>query len=193
MARAWSRLLPASALLLHSGAPSDARLAADVASQIHVRFAMVALKTDIGGVVLVYRVCTHGPVVDVGGRNVGEGSGGGDDEDARNPWRRVEDDNGFLRSVVAGTTSLPRRRPSAAEVVETYTVRMPRQRPREERTADSKRRAWTRRRRVFGMGAVVEDDDDDDDLLAWSASLDFDAFERSLASVAQSLDMLHGR
>jgi len=42
------------------------------------------------------------------------------------------------------------------------------------------------------MGAVVEDDDDDD-LLAWSASLDLDAFERSLASVAQSLDMLHGR
>ena len=33
------------------------------------------------------------------------------------------------------------------------------------------------------MGAVV-DDEDDDDLLAWSASLDFDAFERSLASVA---------
>ena len=31
------------------------------------------------------------------------------------------------------------------------------------------------------MGAVV--DEDDDDLLAWSASLDFDAFERSLASV----------
>ena len=146
---------------------------------------MIASKTDSGGVVLVYRVCTHGPVVDVGGRNVGEGrSGDGDGEDFRNPWRLVEDDNGFLRSVVAnGTTSTQRRKPSAAEVAKTYTVRMPRQRPREERTADAKRRAWTKRRGMFGMGAVV-DDEDDDDLLAWSASLDFDAFERSLASVA---------
>ena len=94
----------------------------------------------------------------------------------------MENDNGFLRSVVAGTTSsCARRKPSAAEVAKTYTVRMPRQRPREERTADAKRRAWTKRRGMFGMGAVV--DEDDDDLLAWSASLDFDAFERSLASV----------
>ena len=30
------------------------------------------LETDSGGVVLVYRVCTHRPVVDAGGRNVGE-------------------------------------------------------------------------------------------------------------------------
>lgn len=175
-------MLPASELLLHSGAPTDARLAADVASRIHVRFAMVASMTDPGGVALVYRVCTHGPVVDVGGRNVGEGSGDG--EDARNPWRLVEDDNGFLRAVVAGTTSTQRRKPSAAEVAKTYTVRMPRQRPREERTADAKRRAWTRRRETFGMLGAVVDDEDDDDLLAWSASLDFDAFERSLASVA---------
>ena len=145
---------------------------------------MVASKTDPGGVALVSRVCTHGPVVDVGGRNVGERSGDGDGEDFRNPWRLVEDDNGFLRAVVAGTTSsCARRKPSAAEVAKTYTVRMPRQRPREERTADAKRRAWTKRRGMFGMGAVV-DDEDDDDLLAWSASLDFDAFERSLASVA---------
>ena len=152
---------------------------------------MVASKTDIGGVVLVYRVCTHGPVVDVGGRNVGEGSGAGTTRAARNPWRRVGDDNGFLRSVVAGTTSLPRRKPSAAEVVETYTVRTPRQRPREERTADAKRRAWTKRRETFGMGAGMFEEEEDDDLLAWSASLDFDAFERSLASVAQSLVILH--
>ena len=179
-------MLPASELLLHSGAPTDARLAADVASRIHVRFAMVASKTDPGGVALVYRVCTHGPVVDVGGRNVGEGrSGDGDGEDFRNPWRLVEDDNGFLRSVVAnGTTSTQRRKPSAAEVAKTYTVRMPRQRPREERTADAKRRAWTKRRETFGMGAVVEEEEEDDDLLAWRGSLDFDAFERSLASVA---------
>jgi len=181
-------LQPASELLLHSGAPSDATLAADVASRIHVRFAMIASKTDAGGVALVYRVCTRGPVVDVGGRNVGSFGFGGDDrddEDARNPWRAVEDDNGFLRSVVIP----PRRKPSAAEVVETYTVRMPRQRRREERTADAKRRAWTRRRRMFGMGrVVVEDEEDeeeeDDDLLAWSASLDFDAFERSLEALA---------
>lgn len=180
-------MLPASELLLHSGAPTDARLAADVASRIHVRFAMVASKTDPGGVALVYRVCTHGPVVDVGGRNVGEGrSGNRDGEDFRNPWRLVEDDNGFLRSVVANgtTSSCARRKPSAAEVAKTYTVRMPRQRPREERTADAKRRAWTKRRETFGMGAGMFEEEEDDDLLAWSASLDFDAFERSLASVA---------
>ena len=61
---------------------------------------------------------------------------------------------------------------------------MPRQRPREERTADAKRRAWTKRRETFGMGAGMFEEEEDDDLLAWSASLDFDAFERSLASVA---------
>lgn len=175
-------MLPAPTLLLHSNAPADATLAADVASRIHVRFAMIASKTAKAGVALAYRVCTRGPVVAVGGRNVGSGSGG-DDEDARNPWRTMEDDDGFLRSVVEGPA---RRKPSAAEVVQTYTVRMPRQRRREERTADAKRRAWTRRRRMFGMGGRVEEEDeeDDDNLLAWSASLDFDAFERSLEALA---------
>ena len=45
------------------------------------------------------------------------------------------------------------------------------------------------------MGAGMFEEEEDDDLLAWSASLDFDAFERSLASVAQSLSLvvLHDR
>jgi len=45
---------------------------------------------------------------------------------------------------------------------------------------------------MFGMGSVVVEDEEDeedeeeedDDLLAWSASLDFDAFERSLEALA---------
>lgn len=96
----------------------------------------------------------------------------------------MEDDNGFLRSIVADGAV---KKPSNAEIMETYTVRMSRKVPSvEERAAEMKRRARDRRRKVFGL--VDNDDDeeeapsDEEDLLAWSASLDFDSFQRTLVT-----------
>ena len=96
----------------------------------------------------------------------------------------MEDDNGFLRSIVADCAV---KKPSNAEIMETYTVRMSRKVPSvEERAAEMKRRARDRRRKVFGL---VDNDDEDseapsdeEDLLAWSASLDFDSFQRTLVT-----------
>ena len=185
LARAWSRVLHPSTMLRHSGAPNDAAMTSDVAAQTHVRLALIA--NGGGGdnakhdAVLVYRVCTHGPVVDVGRRRRRRRSR--EDEETRNPWRPVEDDNGFLRSIVADGAV---KKPSNAEIMETYTVRMSRKVPSvEERAAEMKRRARDRRRKVFGL--VDNDDDeegpsDEEDLLAWSASLDFDSFQRTLVT-----------
>lgn len=96
----------------------------------------------------------------------------------------MEDDNGFLRSIAADCVV---KKPSNAEIMETYTVRMSRRVPsQEERAAEMKRRARDRRRKVFGL--VDNDDDeeeapsDEEDLLAWSASLDFDSFQRTLVT-----------
>ena len=186
LARAWSRVLHPSTMLRHSGAPNDAAMTSDVAAQTHVRLALIA-RCDGGDdakpdAVLVYRVCTHGPVVDVGRRRRRRRSR--EDEETRNPWRPVEDDNGFLRSIVADGAV---KKPSNAEIMETYTVRMSRKVPSvEERAAEMKRRARDRRRKVFGL--VDNDDDeeeapsDEEDLLAWSASLDFDSFQRTLVT-----------
>ena len=178
-------MLHPSTMLRHSGAPNDASLTSDVAAQTHVRLALIAnggggddAKPDA---VLVYRVCTHGPVVDVGARRRRRRSR--EDEETRNPWRPVEDDNGFLRSIAADCVV---KKPSNAESMETYTVRMSRRVPsQEERAAEMKRRARDRRRKVFGL--VDNDDDseapsDEEDLLAWSASLDFDSFQRTLVT-----------
>jgi hypothetical protein len=177
-------MLHPSTMLRHSGAPNDAAMTSDVAAQTHVRLALIArcnggddAKHDA---VLVYRVCTHGPVVDVGRRRRRRSR---EDEETRNPWRPVEDDNGFLRSIVADCAV---KKPSNAEIMETYTVRMSRRVPSvEERAAEMKRRARDRRRKVFGL--VSNDDDseapsDEEDLLAWSASLDFDSFQRTLVT-----------
>ena len=61
----------------------------------------------------------------------------------------------------------------------------PAQAMREERAAEMKRRARDRRRKVFGL-LVIDDDEeapsDEEDLLAWSASLDFDSFQRTLVT-----------
>ena len=178
-------MLHPSTMLRHSGAPNDASLTSDVAAQTHVRLALIAnggggddAKPDA---VLVYRVCTHGPVVDVGARRRRRRSR--EDEETRNPWRPVEDDNGFLRSIAADCVV---KKPSNAEIMETYTVRMSRRVPsQEERAAEMKRRARDRRRKGFGL--VDNDDDseapsDEEDLLAWSASLDFDSFQRTLVT-----------
>ena len=109
LARAWSRMLHPSTMLRHSGAPNDAAMTSDVAAQTHVRLALIArcnggddAKHDA---VLVYRVCTHGPVVDVGGRNVGEGSGAG-------TTRTLEIRGGASRTTTAscGPSSPGRRR-----------------------------------------------------------------------------------
>ena len=184
LARAWSRVLHPSTMLRHSGAPNDAAMTSDVAAQTHVRLALIA-RCDGGDnaepdAVLVYRVCTHGPVVDVGRRRRRRSR---EDEETRNPWRPVEDDNGFLRSIVADCAV---KKPSNAEIMETYTMRMSRRVPSpEERAAEMKRRARDRRRKVFGL---VDDGDEDsapsdeEDLLAWSASLDFDSFQRTLVT-----------
>ena len=167
-------------MLRHSGAPNDAAMTSDVAAQTHVRLALIANGGGGDDAVLVYRVCTHGPVVDVGRRRRRRSR---EDEDTRNPWRPVEDDNGFLRSIVADCAV---KKPSNAEIMETYTVRMSRKVPSvEERAAEMKRRARDRRRKVFGL--VDNDDDeegpsDEEDLLAWSASLDFDSFQRTLVT-----------
>ena len=167
-------------MLRHSGAPNDAAMTSDVAAQTHVRLALIANGGGGDDAVLVYRVCTHGPVVDVGRRRRRRSR---EDEDTRNPWRPVEDDNGFLRSIVADCAV---KKPSNAEIMETYTVRMSRKVPSvEERAAEMKRRARDRRRKVFGL--VSNDDDsevpsDEEDLLAWSASLDFDSFQRTLVT-----------
>jgi len=167
-------------MLRHSGAPNDAAMTSDVAAQTHVRLALIANGGGGDDAVLVYRVCTHGPVVDVGRRRRRRSR---EDEETRNPWRPVEDDNGFLRSIVADCAV---KKPSNAEIMETYTVRMSRKVPSvEERAAEMKRRARDRRRKVFGL--VSNDDDseapsDEEDLLAWSASLDFDSFQRTLVT-----------
>jgi hypothetical protein len=180
LARAWSRVLHPSTMLRHSGAPNDAAMTSDIAAQTHVRLALIANGGDGDDAVLVYRVCTHGPVVDVGRRRRRRSR---EDEETRNPWRPVEDDNGFLRSIVADCAV---KKPSNAEIMETYTVRMSRKVPSvEERAAEMKRRARDRRRKVFGL--VDNDDDeeapsDEEDLLAWSASLDFDSFQRTLVT-----------
>ena len=173
-------MLHPSTMLRHSGAPNDAAMTSDVAAQTHVRLALIANGGGGDDAVLVYRVCTHGPVVDVGRRRRRRSR---EDEDTRNPWRPVEDDNGFLRSIVADCAV---KKPSNAEIMETYTVRMSRKVPSvEERAAEMKRRARDRRRKVFGL--VDNDDDeegpsDEEDLLAWSASLDFDSFQRTLVT-----------
>lgn len=173
-------MLHPSTMLRHSGAPNDAAMTSDVAAQTHVRLALIANGGGGDGAVLVYRVCTHGPVVDVGRRRRRRSR---EDEETRNPWRPVEDDNGFLRSIVADCAV---KKPSNAEIMETYTVRMSRKVPSvEERAAEMKRRARDRRRKVFGL--VSNDDDseapsDEEDLLAWSASLDFDSFQRTLVT-----------
>ena len=174
-------MLHPSTMLRHSGAPNDAAMTSDVAAQTHVRLALIANGGGGDDAVLVYRVCTHGPVVDVGRRRRRRRSR--EDENTRNPWRPVEDDNGFLRSIVADCVV---KKPSNAEIMETYTVRMSRKVPSvEERAAEMKRRARDRRRKVFGL--VSNDDDsevpsDEEDLLAWSASLDFDSFQRTLVT-----------
>ena len=173
-------MLHPSTMLRHSGAPNDAAMTSDIAAQTHVRLALIANGGDGDDAVLVYRVCTHGPVVDVGRRRRRRSR---EDEDTRNPWRPVEDDNGFLRSIAADCAV---KKPSNAEIMETYTVRMSRKVPSvEERAAEMKRRARDRRRKVFGL--VDNDDDeegpsDEEDLLAWSASLDFDSFQRTLVT-----------
>ena len=173
-------MLHPSTMLRHSGAPNDAAMTSDVAAQTHVRLALIANGGGGDNAVLVYRVCTHGPVVDVGRRRRRRSR---EDEETRNPWRPVEDDNGFLRSIVADCVV---KKPSNAEIMETYTVRMSRRVPSvEERAAEMKRRARDRRRKVFGL--VSNDDDseapsDEEDLLAWSASLDFDSFQRTLVT-----------
>lgn len=173
-------MLHPSTMLRHSGAPNDAAMTSDVAAQTHVRLALIANGGGGDDAVLVYRVCTHGPVVDVGRRRRRRSR---EDEETRNPWRPVEDDNGFLRSIVADCAV---KKPSNAEIMETYTVRMSRKVPSvEERAAEMKRRARDRRRKVFGL--VDNDDDeegpsDEEDLLAWSASLDFDSFQRTLVT-----------
>ena len=173
-------MLHPSTMLRHSGAPNDAAMTSDVAAQTHVRLALIANGGGGDNAVLVYRVCTHGPVVDVGRRRRRRSR---EDEETRNPWRPVEDDNGFLRSIVADCVV---KKPSNAEIMETYTVRMSRKVPSvEERAAEMKRRARDRRRKVFGL--VDNDDDseapsDEEDLLAWSASLDFDSFQRTLVT-----------
>ena len=173
-------MLHPSTMLRHSGAPNDAAMTSDVAAQTHVRLALIANGGGGDDAVLVYRVCTHGPVVDVGRRRRRRSR---EDEDTRNPWRPVEDDNGFLRSIAADCAV---KKPSNAEIMETYTVRMSRKVPSvEERAAEMKRRARDRRRKVFGL--VDNDDDeegpsDEEDLLAWSASLDFDSFQRTLVT-----------
>tara|TARA_B100000482_G_scaffold133456_1_gene97429 strand:+ start:258 stop:590 length:333 start_codon:yes stop_codon:yes gene_type:complete len=109
-------MLHPSTMLRHSGAPNDAAMTSDVAAQTHVRLALIArcnggddAKHDA---VLVYRVCTHGPVVDVGRRRRSRSR---EDEETRNPWRPVEDDNGFLRSIVADCAV---KKPSNAEIME---------------------------------------------------------------------------
>ena len=174
-------MLHPSTMLRHSGAPNDAAMTSDVAAQTHVRLALIANGGGGDNAVLVYRVCTHGPVVDVGRRRRRRSR---EDEETRNPWRPVEDDNGFLRSIVADCVV---KKPSNAEIMETYTVRMSRKVPSvEERAAEMKRRARDRRRKVFGLVSNDDDDSeapsDEEDLLAWSASLDFDSFQRTLVT-----------
>ena len=100
-----------------------------------------------------------------------------------NLWRTTEDDDGFLRSVVEGPAEREEteRGGGGADVHRAHAA------------SEAARRANGGREEARGPGcgrcsgwgrAEEEDEEDDDNLLAWSASLDFDAFERSLEALA---------